>query len=121
MKEGNPFGPFWDNFGINFDNYFDHKGILWNTDDTQVIKEWLQRYHTFSNELTLFIRHNQKKECSKKSPKKECSEMLRNYPSFLGFDSRVFLSIWDNVSPTIIEFPNLASSEVHFSTLSNDG
>eukprot|EP00794_Sanderia_malayensis_P015908 gene15908-17508_t len=44
MKDGNPFGPFWDHFDINFDGYFEHRGILWGSNDESVAKEWLERF-----------------------------------------------------------------------------
>lgn len=36
-KEGNPFGPYWDNFGVDFDHDEFHAPLLWNDQD---IKGW---------------------------------------------------------------------------------
>ena len=54
MKEGNPFGPFWDHFGINFDGYFDHPGILWNSYRKQVADEWRERFAVILNNNVIF-------------------------------------------------------------------
>ena len=43
MKEGNPFGPFWDHFGVDFDSYVEHKGLLYNTDFEPVKSDWNTR------------------------------------------------------------------------------
>ena len=44
MKDGNPFGPFWNHFGVDFDGYVDHPGILWDTQHERTALEWNRRY-----------------------------------------------------------------------------
>ncbi|CAB4044057.1 GDP-fucose O-fucosyltransferase 1-like, partial [Paramuricea clavata] len=44
MKEGNPFGPFWDHFGVDFDSYIEHKGLLYGTDFEPVKNDWNTRF-----------------------------------------------------------------------------
>ncbi|XP_068694635.1 GDP-fucose protein O-fucosyltransferase 1-like [Montipora foliosa] len=46
MKEGNPFGPFWDHFNINFDDYREHRGLLWDADQQWVRDGWNDRFPT---------------------------------------------------------------------------
>ena len=43
MKDGNPFGPFWDHFGVDFDGSVDHPGILWDTHHERTALEWKRR------------------------------------------------------------------------------
>jgi len=44
MKDGNPFGPFWDHFGVDFDGSVDHPGILWDTHHERTALEWKRRF-----------------------------------------------------------------------------
>lgn len=44
MKEGNPFGPFWDHFGIDFDSYVEHTGLLYETDFEPMKNDWNTRW-----------------------------------------------------------------------------
>ena len=53
MKEGNPFGPFWQNFNINFDESVTHEEILWSTHKYN-IEEWHRRYILSSSLLVIF-------------------------------------------------------------------
>jgi len=46
-KEGNPFGPYWDHFGIDFDysSFYGEKGLYYcGLDDTRMIKRWKEEY-----------------------------------------------------------------------------
>ena len=44
MKDGNPFGPFWNHFGVSFDGSVEHPGLLWDTYFTHVAEGWNKRY-----------------------------------------------------------------------------
>ncbi|XP_065068539.1 GDP-fucose protein O-fucosyltransferase 1-like [Rhopilema esculentum] len=44
MKDGNPFGPFWDHFHVSFDGYVDHPGILWSSSLDYVADQWHKRF-----------------------------------------------------------------------------
>ena len=39
-KEGNPFGPFWDTFDIDFDSSVFHGPLLFNAEDPNVANSW---------------------------------------------------------------------------------
>lgn len=54
MKDGNPFGPFWDHFGVEFDSYMDHPGILWGTQNENTMQEWNRRYTLHMVQTTKF-------------------------------------------------------------------
>ncbi|XP_066927610.1 GDP-fucose protein O-fucosyltransferase 1-like isoform X2 [Clytia hemisphaerica] len=43
MKEGNPFGPFWDHFGISFKDSVFHEELLWSTHKYNV-EEWHRKF-----------------------------------------------------------------------------
>lgn len=55
MKEGNPFGPFWDHFNINFDEYREHSGLLWESVDPWTRDEWQKRFVNTPVALLFFI------------------------------------------------------------------
>lgn len=76
MKEGNPFGPFWDHFGINFDGYFDHPGILWNSYRKQVADEWRERFPPSQHLVLAF------QGAPGDFPSKEENQNVQNYLKF---------------------------------------
>ena len=46
-KDGNPFGPYWDHFGIDFDGsaFYGEKGLYYcGPDDKRMIKEWKEKF-----------------------------------------------------------------------------
>lgn len=57
MKEGNPFGPFWDHFNINFDEYREHSGLLWESDDPWTRDEWQTRFVNRPVALSLYCKN----------------------------------------------------------------
>ena len=44
MKEGNPFGPFWNHFNVTFTSSLEHQDLLWGTSDERTKLRWLKRY-----------------------------------------------------------------------------
>ncbi|XP_071479958.1 GDP-fucose protein O-fucosyltransferase 1-like [Diadema antillarum] len=44
MKEGNPFGPFWDNINVDFDNYEEFGPLSYNTHLPAVRAAWEKRF-----------------------------------------------------------------------------
>ncbi|XP_071948463.1 GDP-fucose protein O-fucosyltransferase 1-like [Antedon mediterranea] len=40
MKEGNPFGPFWDNFKIEFDNHRSYQPLSYSTQYSNIKEKW---------------------------------------------------------------------------------
>ncbi|XP_065647338.1 GDP-fucose protein O-fucosyltransferase 1 isoform X3 [Hydra vulgaris] len=55
MKEGNPFGPFWDHFNISFVSTIEHKGLLWNTlGDAYTREGWIQRFPSYKFPVLAF-------------------------------------------------------------------
>lgn len=46
MKEGNPFGPFWDNYDIDFNKFAEYSPLSYNTHAPGVQGMWEERYDT---------------------------------------------------------------------------
>ncbi|CAH1253802.1 Hypp1248 [Branchiostoma lanceolatum] len=43
-KEGNPFGPFWDNFDVDFVSSELYEGLSYNTEDRGMVDKWNKRF-----------------------------------------------------------------------------
>ena len=43
-KEGNPFGPFWDNFDVNFDDSEMYGPLTYDVDKQKTVERWLKLY-----------------------------------------------------------------------------
>lgn len=44
MKKGNPFGPFWDNYDIDFNEFKEYSPLSYNTHTLGVRGMWEERY-----------------------------------------------------------------------------
>jgi len=55
MKDGNPFGPFWNHFNISFTSYDQHVGLLWDTISQENTKDgWVTRFPSQSFPVLAF-------------------------------------------------------------------
>jgi peptide-O-fucosyltransferase len=43
-KDGNPFGPFWDTFSVNFDGSVFYSPLFYDTEDPRVAQQWKERF-----------------------------------------------------------------------------
>ena len=43
-KEGNPFGPFWDTYDIDFDNSEFYGPLYYDTNHQHTVEQWNNRY-----------------------------------------------------------------------------
>jgi peptide-O-fucosyltransferase len=43
MKDGNPFGPFWDGMGVDFDEYVTYQ-LSYDMDNPQTVTQWNERF-----------------------------------------------------------------------------
>jgi len=44
MKDGNPFGPFWDHFHVDFNSHVEHNNLFWNSWYEEAAIEWNKRF-----------------------------------------------------------------------------
>ncbi|XP_033643156.1 GDP-fucose protein O-fucosyltransferase 1-like [Asterias rubens] len=54
MKEGNPFGPFWDNFKVDFDSYVEYGAGLNYEASSQNARKWNERFPASSHPVLAF-------------------------------------------------------------------
>ncbi|XP_014662495.1 PREDICTED: GDP-fucose protein O-fucosyltransferase 1-like [Priapulus caudatus] len=53
-KDGNPFGPFWDNFGINFVSSEFHQPLFFNTQDVHILDAWQEKFPAATHPVLAF-------------------------------------------------------------------